>query len=33
MDTPVTYSWGNGEAVGTEVDGFTTVPVPVEGQP
>jgi hypothetical protein len=33
MDTPVTYCWGNGEAVGTEVDGFTTVPVRVEGQP
>jgi hypothetical protein len=24
---------GNGEAVRTEVDGFTTVPVRVEGQP
>jgi hypothetical protein len=29
INTPVTYCWGNGEAVGTEVDGFTTVPVRV----
>ena len=32
-DAQVAYCWGSGEAVGSPVDGFSAIPLKVQGQP